>query len=81
MTTIAFMVHGVREGNPFVRLAIAYAPHPLTGLLMIKMVALAMAFYCWKFGRTRILNRMNIMFAVVVAWNLIALILAAGRIA
>jgi len=79
MTTVAFLVHGVREGNPLVRLAIQYSPHPMTGLLLVKVIALALAFYCWKFERTQVLTRMNIMFAIVVAWNLVALILAAGR--
>lgn len=28
MTTVAFLLHGVREGNPLVRLALQYAPIP-----------------------------------------------------
>lgn len=74
MTTIAFLMHGVREGNPLVRLAIKYAPHPLGGLLAIKFAAIALGLYCWRGGRDRLLVRMNILFAIVVAWNLVALI-------
>jgi len=80
LTTVAFMINGVREGNPLVRLVVRYAPHPLGGLLAIKLAAVALGFYCWTRGRERLLSRMNFLFAGVVAWNLAALILAtAGR--
>ena len=76
MTTVAFLLHGVREGNPLVRLALQYAPHPLGGLLAVKVLAVALGLYCWRGGRQRLLGRMNFLFMVVVAWNLAALILA-----
>jgi hypothetical protein len=76
MTTVAFLLHGVREGKPLVRLALQYAPHPLGGLLAVKVLAVALGLYCWRGGRQRLLVRMNILFAVVVAWNLAALIVA-----
>jgi hypothetical protein len=31
--------------------------------------------YCWRMGRNRLLSRINVMFALVIAWNMIALIL------
>jgi hypothetical protein len=74
MTTVAFLLHGVQEGNPLVRAALRYAPNPLGGLLVIKLLAVALGVYCWKGGRERLLNRMNILFAALVAWNLVALI-------
>ena len=74
MTTIAFLVHGIREGNPIVRLALSYSSNPLGGLIVVKLFAIGLGLYCWKFGKERLLNRMNVMFAVVVAWNLAALI-------
>jgi len=76
MTTVAFLLHGVREGNPLVRLALQYAPHPLGGLLAVKVLAVALGIYCWRGGRQRLLVRINVLFAVVVAWNLAALIVA-----
>ena len=80
LTTVAFMINGVREGNPLVRLALHYSPHPLGGLLAIKVAAVALGLYCWTRGRDRLLSRMNLLFAVLVAWNLAALIIAtAGR--
>ncbi len=76
MTTIAFLLHGIREANPLVRAALEYAPHPLGGLLAIKVAAIGLGFYCWKRGREKLLSRINILFMLVVAWNLAALILA-----
>ena len=78
MTTIAFLLNGIREGNPLVRLALQYAPHPLGGLLAIKIAAVALGIYCWKRGRERLLIRINFLFAFVVAWNLVALIVASA---
>ena len=74
LTTVAFLLHGIHEGNPFVRLALRYSSHPLGGLLVVKVLALALGVYCWRCGRERLLTRINILFAIVVAWNLVALI-------
>jgi hypothetical protein len=76
MTTVAFLLNGIHEGNPLVRVAIHYAPSPLGGLLAIKALAIILGFYCWYGGRERLLTRINILFAGVVAWNLVALIVA-----
>jgi F0F1-type ATP synthase membrane subunit a len=74
LTTLAFLLHGVQEGNPLVRLALRYSSNPLGGLLLVKMLALSLGFYCWRCGRQRLLTRINFLFAIVVAWNLLALI-------
>jgi Domain of unknown function (DUF5658) len=79
LTTVAFMINGVREGNPLVRLAVHYAPHPLGGLLIVKAAAVALGLYCWTRGRERLLVRMNLLFALLVAWNLAALIIASAQ--
>ena len=76
MTTMAFLLHGIHEGNPLVRLALRYSPNPIGGLVAIKAVAIALGVYCWRAGRERLLGRMNLLFAFVVAWNLAALIVA-----
>ena len=39
LTTIAFLLNGVREGNPLVRLAMQVAPNPMVGLLLVKLAA------------------------------------------
>jgi hypothetical protein len=79
LTTVAFMINGVREGNPLVRLAVHYAPHPLGGLLAVKLLAVGLGLYCWTRGRERLLMRMNLLFAILVAWNLAALIMATAQ--
>jgi hypothetical protein len=78
MTTIAFLLNGVQEGNPLVRLALHYSPYPLGGLLAIKIAAIGLGLYCWRRGRERLLIRINILFALVVAWNLVALIIGSA---
>jgi hypothetical protein len=79
LTTVAFMINGVREGNPLVRLAVQYAPHPLGGLLIVKAVAVGLGLFCWVRGRERLLTRINLLFALLVAWNLAALIIATAQ--
>lgn len=74
MTTLAFLLNGVGEANPVVRFALQYSSNPVGGLLAVKLVALALGVYCWRAGRQRLLGRINILFAVLVAWNLLALI-------
>jgi Domain of unknown function (DUF5658) len=80
LTTVAFLINGVREGNPLVRFALGYAPHPLGGLLAVKLLAVGLGFYCWSKGREKLLVRINFLFAFVVAWNLAALILASAKV-
>jgi hypothetical protein len=75
LTTIAFLVHGVREGNPLVRLALSAGAHPLESLIVVKVLAIVLGLYCWFRGRRQLLLRINILFALLVAWNLVALIL------
>jgi hypothetical protein len=75
LTTLAFLSHGVREGNPMVRLVLQAAPSPLGGLVALKLFAVGLALYCWRNGRLHLLGRMNVFFAAVVIWNLLALVL------
>jgi hypothetical protein len=75
LTTIAFLVNGVREANPLVRLALNVGHNPIGSLIGVKVLAVMLGFYCWRMGRDRLLSKINAMFAVVIAWNLIALIL------
>ena len=75
LTTIAFLVNGVKEGNPLVRFALNMGANPIGGLVLIKLLAVALGIYCWRMGRQQLLSRINILFAVLIAWNLIALII------
>jgi len=81
LTTVVFLLHGVQEANPVVKFALRSAPNPLLGLFLIKAVALCMAFYCWRLGRLSLLLRINILFAILVSWNLFALIARAVALA
>ena len=76
MTTVAFLLHGIHEGNPLVRFALRIAPGPISGLVAVKIAAIGLGIYCWRCGRERLLTRINLLFAVIVAWNLVALIMA-----
>ncbi len=80
MTTIAFLLHGIQEANPLVRVAL-HTANPLGGLLAVKVAAIGLGIYCSKRGREKLLGRINILFALVVAWNLAALILASTKVA
>ena len=80
LTTVAFLLHGVQEGNPLVKFAMDRSPNPFLGLLAVKLAAMGLAAFCGMTVRERLLGRTNLFFAVIVAWNLVALILsAAGR--
>ena len=79
LTTIAFLLHGVQEANPLVRLALYSMPNPIGALVTVKVLALALGLFCWRMGRDRLLMRINIMFAILVAWNLVALIATSAR--
>ena len=79
LTTIAFLLNGVREGNPLVRLALGASSNPMTSLIAVKFLAILLGFYCWKAGKRQLLARINLMFALLIAWNLVALILSSVR--
>jgi hypothetical protein len=77
LTTIAFLVQGVQEGNPVVRWALRSSHSPLTGLVAVKLIALGLGIYCWQRGKHKLLGSINFLFALVVTWNVCAIILHA----
>ena len=74
LTTIAFLINGIKEANPLVRFALNAGPSPMGGLIAVKILAVLLGIYCWRMGRQRLLSRINVLFALLVAWNLVALI-------
>ena len=78
LTTLAFLASGVREANPLVRLLFSATQSPLAGLVTVKLVAVGLAVYCWRSRRGRLLSRVNIFYALLVAWNLVAFLLGAA---
>ncbi len=79
LTTMAFLLHGGKEANPVVRLVLAAGPPPLVGLAALKIAAFGLALYCVRNARSRLLSRVNLFFAALVAWNLCVLILSASQ--
>ena len=77
LTTIAFMMYGVAELNPLIKWAMRESPSALTGLLLVKILAVGLAFYCIVRARQKLLRKVNIFFALVVAYNVVVLILSA----
>lgn len=77
LTTVAFLVNGIEEANPFVRLALKLGSNPIGGLVLVKILAIVLGIYCWRMGRQRLLARINVVFAALIAWNLVALIMGA----
>jgi len=75
LTTVAFLLVGVQEANPLVKLAFQLGPSPVAGLALVKLLGVGMGFYCYRQGRQSLLVKMNVFFAALVAWNLFALIL------
>jgi len=80
LTTLAFLMNGVQEANPIARFALTAGPAPIYGLVGLKVVAVCLAIYCVRRARHRLLARVNVFFALLVAWNLVALILASKAV-
>ncbi len=76
LSTMAFLLNGVQEANPIVRLALKTGASPLVSLVALKVVAVAMAVYCVRRARHRLLSRINVFFAALVAWNLIVVVVS-----
>lgn len=79
LTTVAFLLHGVKEGNPLVRFAMSVSANPVSALLTVKLIAVALGVLCFCTGRERLLSRINMVFAALVAWNLVALIIGSTQ--
>jgi hypothetical protein len=72
LTTLLFLRHGVGEANPLIRAALAGAADPRIALALTKLLAVALGIVAWRSGRKRLLWKMNLLFALCVAWNLVA---------
>lgn len=76
LTTMVFLANGVGEANPLVRLLFTALHSPLGGLLAVKALAATFAAFCCFCGRRQLLDRVNMGFAGLVVWNLIAMIVS-----
>jgi len=73
LSTLTFLRHGVAEANPLMRMALAASAPGAVALGVPKVLAVALAVYAWRTGRTRLLRRVNFIFAACVVWNLVVL--------
>lgn len=76
LTTLAFLMLGVAEANPIVNWAMSLGPTPIEGLVWLKLAGVVLAGLCVWQSREKLLRRINIFFAVLVAYNLVVIILA-----
>jgi len=67
-TTMAVLRLGGVEENPLVKLLMAFGP--VEGLLLAKLVTLAIGLGCFLSTKPRALRTANFTFAAIVAWNL-----------
>jgi len=75
LTTLLFLGKGVAEGNPLVRAALGASHAGLAlPLVLIKLAGVLVAYYAYRSGRTKMLRRINVWFALCVAWNLAAIV-------
>ena len=74
LTTVAFLLYGVQEGNPIVRWLMTSSATPFAALLLVKVAAILLGVIVWRMGKEKLLLRANILFALLVTWNLVALI-------
>ena len=73
---MAFLLQGVGEANPLLRWGMDHSGSPIHVLLIAKAFALVLALICLRQSRSRLLQGVNLFFASLVAYNLVALILA-----
>ena len=81
LTSLAFLANGVREANPVILLIAEGAGSLLVGLVSAKLAALALGWFCWHSGRVRLLGRVNLFYAGLVVWNLVAFLLSSAATA
>jgi hypothetical protein len=72
LSTWLFLGRGVEEGNPLLREMWQAARGSAAAMAAPKIVAIGLAWYAWRTGRTRLQGRVNLVYAACVAWNVIA---------
>jgi len=72
LTTLLFLHNGVSEANPLIRAAFAFTAQPEMALILAKSFAIGLGMMAWHSGRKGLLGKMNVLFALFVAWNLMA---------
>ena len=74
LTTLVFLNAGISEGNPLVRTVLRFSgANAALTLLALKSLAVGFAWNAWRTGRRKLLARINILFALCIVWNGIAI--------
>ena len=68
LSTLVGFSLGNAEASPFIRMLVRWGP--VTGLIVSKLVALGLVGICFALRRTRLIQLINIWYAVLVIWNL-----------
>lgn len=76
VSTLAFLSHGISEGNPLV-VAVMRFSNPAMGVAIAKSLCLVLGYWLFRTERFWGLRKANYVFGFVVAWNAIANILHA----
>ena len=79
MSTVVFLGRGVEEANPVVRWLMFSTHGAISGLMLTKMAAAGLAYVCYRKHRLDLLRKANIGYAILICWN-VAAILVAGAI-
>jgi hypothetical protein len=74
LTTIFFLRSGLGEANPLLRKFIEVCSSQVFGIAVFKLLALGLGLYCWRVKRHKTLVRANVFYALLIGWNLLALI-------
>ena len=80
LTTVAFLMQGVSEGNPIVRWVLQQGPGPVQSLVLMKLLAVVLAIYCFMKARHGVLRKVNVFFACLVAYNLVVMIISSPAV-
>ena len=80
LTTIVFLMQGVGEANPLVRWALGQG-NPLVALVGVKILGLALAAFCVYRSRDRLMRRVNVLFACLIVYNLVVILVTSPAIA
>jgi hypothetical protein len=79
LTTLIGLRMGAREASVFVGRMLQLGP--LTGLLISKCFAVILVSAALAFQRPRLVVFLNLMFAVLVTWNLATILISLARLA
>jgi hypothetical protein len=73
LTTLIGLKLGVTEASPFIRSLLHFGP--AFAVAASKIVALALAAVCIRTNRSHLLRYVNFMYAGVVIWNLVSILI------